>query len=93
MTKYLRLNVSAFLWLILMFFWFVCLVFVTYSLAGEKATYMKCGRFDVTCSRRKLTAIIYFSPTYACQKGQHHTEKTIVDIVDSEAMCSMFIDG
>lgn len=54
---------------------------------------MKCGRFDVACSRRKLTAIIYFSPTYACQKGQHHTEKTIVDIVDSKAMCSMFIDG
>lgn len=93
MTKYLRLNVSAFLWLILMFFWFVCLVFVTYNLAGEKATYVKCGRFDVACSRRKLTAIIYFSPTYACQKGQHHTEKTIVDIVDSKAMCSMFIDG
>ena len=28
-----------------MFVWF----FVTYNLAEEKATYLKCGRFDVAC--------------------------------------------
>ena len=37
------------------FFWF----FVTYNLAGEKATYLKCGRFDVACSRRKLRSRHY----------------------------------
>ena len=77
MTKYLRLNVSAFLWVILIafcfvLFFFVCLFllfvclfvfffwfFVTYNLAGEKATYLKCGRFDVACSRRKLRSRHY----------------------------------
>ena len=28
-------------------------------LAGEKATYLKCGRFDVACSRRKLRSRHY----------------------------------
>ena len=56
-------NINCFMFCSVCFFWFVCLVFVTYNLAGEKATYMKCGRFDVACSRRKLAAIIYFSPT------------------------------
>ena len=55
------------------------------------ATCLKWGRFDVACSWRKLAAIIYFSRTLCVSKGAAWTEKTIVDIVDSKAMCAMFI--
>ena len=87
MTKYLRLNVSAFLGLWqepisnrllrlgnincflfcsgVFFFGLFVWFFVTYDLAGEKATYLKCGRFDVAYGRN----------IYACQKGQHERKR------------------
>ena len=61
-------NINCFLFCSVFFFvcffcLFVCLVFfwffVTYNLAGEKATYLKCGRSDVACSRRKLRSRHY----------------------------------